>query len=452
MPGGKSRSGKTGHLEPSAHPGRILVVDDDEVDRKLLVVQLEKQGHLVCEAQNAAEALELLSETPFDIAVLDIMMPGMDGYDLIKRIRSNIRLEDLYIIVVSGLEETETIARCIELGAEDFLPRDFDPIILRARIESCMEKKLLKEKERVYMAAVLATERRLRDELKQGAEYVRSLLPPQIRVPGLRVDWLFNPSLSLGGDIFDYQLIGDNKLAFYLIDVSGHGIEAALYSVTLMHFLKFKALPNTDFGDPVSVLRRLNESFHMEEQNNLYFTAWYGVWDPASGELRYASAGAPPAVLIRPPEADDMQDSSPLPEGAAPLQSAAASGPSYVVEHLLTDGFAVGIDPDAVYQSQTVCPPRGSLLCLFSDGIYEAKSTEAPPNSSDEKTGIIGIEPFIGMLAASAQQPAAVPKAQSADKTFGRWIDLEGLAATVRSRVPGGKFDDDVSIIEFKLG
>ena len=205
------------------------------------------------------------------------------------------------------------------------------------------------------------------------------------------------------------------------------------------------------------MLKRLNESFRMEEQNNLYFTAWYGVWDPASGELRYASAGAPPAVLIRPPEAGDLmgQPGGPEPDLEAEGPDGAGNiGPAYVVEHLLTDGFAVGIDPDAAYQTQTVCPPRGSLLCLFSDGIYEAKSIDAPQGSKDDKTGIIGLEPFIGLLAASAQAPGAGKggTVHAGGPAFDKWIDLEGLASSVRQRVSGGKFDDDVSIIELKMG
>jgi sigma-B regulation protein RsbU (phosphoserine phosphatase) len=389
-------------LPPAPQSGRILVVDDELINRELLSRHLERQGHLVCQAPGGKEALALLREAPFDIVILDVMMPGMNGYQLLERIKSDEKLGDLYVIVISALEDTESIARCIQLGAEDYLPRNFEPVILKARIESCLEKKSLRAKEELYVAAVLETERRLRAELQEGAAYVRGLLPPRIDREGLKTDWLFVPSLSLGGDVFGYHAIEGGRLAIYLIDVSGHGIEAALFSVTLMNLLKSQVLPSTDFGDPASVLRRLNESFRMEEQNNLYFTAWYGVWEPASGELRYASAGSPPAVLVSP-------------EGE--------------VTRLETGGPAVGIDSGSSYEAKSSRPRRGSRLSLFSDGIYEVRTREG---------GILGLDAFIGLLASS------VPR--------GKRLDLSSLLRLVRSLSADERFDDDVSIVELCLG
>jgi sigma-B regulation protein RsbU (phosphoserine phosphatase) len=389
-------------LRPAPLSGRILVVDDELVNREILSRHLERQGHLVCQAQGGKEALALLREAPFDIVILDLMMPGMNGYQLLERIKSDEKLGDLYVIVISALEDTESIARCIQLGAEDYLPRNFEPVILKARIESCLEKKSLRAKEELYVAAVLETERRLRAELQEGAAYVRGLLPPRLDRDGLKTDWLFVPSLSLGGDVFGYHAIEGGRLAIYLIDVSGHGIEAALFSVTLMNLLKSQVLPRTDFGDPASVLRRLNESFRMEEQNNLYFTAWYGVWEPASGELRYASAGSPPAVLLSP-------------EGE--------------VMRLETGGPAVGIDSGSSYEAKACRPPRGSRLSLFSDGIYEVRTREG---------GVLGLDAFISLLSGS------VPK--------GKRLDLSSLLRLVRSLSADERFDDDVSIVELRLG
>lgn len=401
QPGRAPRINKA-ELPPAPHSGRILVVDDELINRELLSRHLERQGHLVCQAPGGKEALALLREAPFDIVILDVMMPGMNGYQLLERIKSDEKLGDLYVIVISALEDTESIARCIQLGAEDYLSRNFEPVILRARIESCLEKKSLKAKEELYVAAVLETERRLRAELQEGATYVRGLLPPRLDREGLKTDWLFVPSLSLGGDVFGYHAIEGGRLAIYLIDVSGHGIEAALFSVTLMNLLKSQVLPRTDFGDPASVLRRLNESFRMEEQNNLYFTAWYGVWEASSGELRYASAGSPPAILVSP-------------EGE--------------VTRLETGCPAVGIDSGSSYEAKACRPMRGSRLSLFSDGIYEVRTKEG---------GMLGLDAFIGLLASS------VPR--------GKRLDLASLLRLVRSLSADERFDDDVSIVELCLG
>lgn len=389
-------------LPPAPQSGRILVVDDNPFNRELLSRHLERQGHVVCQAPGGREALALLHEAPFDIVILDVMMPGMNGYQLLERLKSDERLGDLYVIVISSLADTESIARCIQLGAEDYLPRDFEPVILKARIESCLEKKSLKAKEKLYTAAVLETERLLRAELQEGAAYVRGLLPPKIDREKLRTDWLFVPSLSLGGDVFGYHAIEGGKLAIYLIDVSGHGIEAALFSVTLMNLLKSQVLPDTDFGDPASVLNRLNESFRMEEQNNLYFTAWYGVWAPLAGSLSYASAGAPPAVLVSP-------------EGE--------------VTRLETGCAAVGIDQDSRYEAKRLVLRRGSTLSLFSDGIYEVRTKDG---------GMLGLDAFIDILASSAPR--------------GKRLDLSTLLKLVRDLSADERFDDDVSIVELCLG
>lgn len=384
--------------------GRILVVDDDQLNRDLLARHLERQGHVVCTASDGAGALALLREAPFDVVLLDVMMPGMNGYQLLARIKSDERLRELYVIVVSALDDTRSIARCIQLGAEDYLSREFEPVVLKARIESCLEKKSLKEKEALYIAAVTETEKRLRAELQEGAAYVRGLLPPRFAGPALSTDWVFIPSLSLGGDVFGYHEIagGGGRLALYLIDVSGHGIEAALFSVTLMNLLKSQVLPGADFGEPASVLSRLNASFRMEEQNNLYFTAWYGVWDTSTRSLSFASAGGPPALLV-------------LPGGES--------------RELQTGGMIVGVDETAEYEMSRIEVPRGAGLYLFSDGVYEIKL---------EGGGILGLDNFSKLLAAGA--------------SAGLRPFLPSLIEEIRGLAPQRRFEDDVSVVEFRFG
>ena len=264
-------------LVSAPRPGRILVVDDNLFNRELLSRHLERQGHEVRAAGDGLAALELLRTEPFDVAIIDVMMPGMNGYQLLERMRAEEKLSGVHAIVISDLEDTQIIARCIQLGAEDYLPREFEPVILKARIESCLEKKRMKEEQELYVAALVEAQDKLRQELRGGASYVRSLLPERLSLPEISTDWEFIPSASLGGDVFGYHILGGNedgvglgKLAVYLIDVSGHGIEAALFSVTLMNMLKTQVLPGADFSNPASVLEKLNSSFRMEEQNNLY--------------------------------------------------------------------------------------------------------------------------------------------------------------------------------------
>ena len=198
-------------LEPAPRPGRILVVDDNLFNRELLSRHLERQGHEVRAAADGLAALELLRSEPFDVAIIDVMMPGMNGYQLLERMRAEEVLKGVHAIVISSLEDTQIIARCIQLGAEDYLPREFEPVILKARIESCLEKKRMKEEQELYMSALVEAQDKLSSELRGGASYVRSLLPERLTLPELATDWEFVPSASLGGDVFGYHLLGGEE-------------------------------------------------------------------------------------------------------------------------------------------------------------------------------------------------------------------------------------------------
>ena len=142
------------------------------------------------------------------------------------------------------------------------------------------------------------TQKRLSEELTEATNYIFSILPePRNAAP--RTQWLLVPSTELGGDSFGYHDIDVDHIAFYLLDVCGHGVGASLLSVTAINVLRSAALPNTDFRDPGAVLSSLNDAFPMERQNNMYFTIWYGVYQRSSGALRYASAGHPASVLCK---------------------------------------------------------------------------------------------------------------------------------------------------------
>jgi phosphoserine phosphatase RsbU/P len=397
-------------LESAPRPGRILVVDDNIFSREILSRHLERQGHEVRAAADGLAALELLRAESFDVAIIDVMMPGMNGYQLLERIKAEDALKGVRPIVISSIEDTQMIARCIQLGAEDYLPREYEPVILKARIESCLEKKRMKEEQELYVAALVDAQEKLRAELRGGAEYVRSLLPDRISETDLAIDWEFIPSASLGGDAFGYHELGngegsiaEKKLALYLIDVSGHGIEAALFSVTLMNMLKTQVLKGADFAEPGSVLDRLNASFKMEDQNYLFFTAWYGVWDPATRELCYASAGSPPALLV-------------LPDGSS-------------VE-LTGGGTIIGVDPDAHYDKGRVAVPPGSSLYVFSDGIYEFRANDGT---------IFGIDRFERLLVGAA---AGREKGSA----------LKRILDYARAECSTERFPDDISLLEAKLG
>ena len=148
---------------------RILVVDDDSLNRMLLSMNLTQEGHAVVEAENGREALERLAQERVDLVVTDIQMPELDGYGLLERRHADPRLLQIPFIVISGVDEMASVVRCIEMGAEDYLPKPFDPVLLRARIGACLEKKRLHDQERDYLTTIEAQ----KDALGQQADELR---------------------------------------------------------------------------------------------------------------------------------------------------------------------------------------------------------------------------------------------------------------------------------------
>lgn len=387
--------------------GRFLIIDDDPTNLELLSQHLERQGHVTCQAQNAMDALNILRKAPFDIILLDLMLPGsMNGLQLLDFLKTDEHLRDIAVIVISALEDPEVIASSIELGADDFMPRNFDQNLLKARINNILEKKEYKKQSDRVLRQLMETQAKLAAELRDAASYVHSILPRRSTLKHVRADWVFIPSLSLGGDSFYYQPIDTDNFMMFLIDVSGHGIEAALLSITIMNILRSQALGNVDFKEPASVLASLNSSFRLEEQNNMFFTIWYGVYNLESRTLRYASGGSPPAILVKP-------DSTYL--------------------ELTTDGVIIGVDEQAIFTESSVTIEAGSTLFLFSDGIYEVHTAN---------NNLLNWDEFIEILKAEASSCCLNPCKESRARE---------IVSAVRSRMRYKTFDDDVSLMEFSF-
>jgi DNA-binding response OmpR family regulator len=136
------------------HPGCVLVADDDMVNRLLLARGLERDGHRVRAVADGLQALEALRDGLFDCVLLDVLMPGMDGYQVLQHIRSEPKLRHTPVIMISALDDVESVVRCIEMGADDYLPKPFDPVILRARINAGLARKRLHDLEQEYLENV----------------------------------------------------------------------------------------------------------------------------------------------------------------------------------------------------------------------------------------------------------------------------------------------------------
>jgi sigma-B regulation protein RsbU (phosphoserine phosphatase) len=164
----------------------------------------------------------------------------------------------------------------------------------------------------------------------------------------MRTEWMLEPSARLGGDAFGYGPLDDHMFALYLIDVSGHGVSAAMLSVSVMNVLRERALPATDFKVPELVLSALNAMFQMDRHDDRYFTIWYGVYDSLDRMLTYATGGHHAGSLV-PVERDHAQT-------------------------LKTSGPPIGAIADARFDAARTRVPAGSALYLFSDGVFEVRT------------------------------------------------------------------------------
>lgn len=162
--------------------GLLLIVDDNEENRDVLARRLKKQGHRTVTAGSGPEALSALTEQPFDLVLLDIMMPEMDGYEVLFRIKSGSSTQHLPVIMISALDELESVVRCIEMGAADYLPKPFNPTLLRARVGASLREKRAHDREQRYTAEIAESYRRLR-ELERLRDDLTYMIVHDLRTP-----------------------------------------------------------------------------------------------------------------------------------------------------------------------------------------------------------------------------------------------------------------------------
>ena len=165
--------GSAGIAGRARETGLILVADDVRANRDLLERHLIREGHKVTLAEGGRQALALADKEPFDLILLDLMMPDLDGFQVLARLKADGRLQDIPVIMISALEEEETVIKCIQAGAEDFLPKSFNPILLRARIDACLDRKHARDREKVYLD-------RLEVEKRKSEGLLLNILPPKI--------------------------------------------------------------------------------------------------------------------------------------------------------------------------------------------------------------------------------------------------------------------------------
>ncbi|MZH01939.1 MAG: response regulator [Nitrospinae bacterium] len=286
---------------------KILVVDDDPNYKLFLLRTLEEWGHEVITAEDGLEALDIMKKEPIRLIISDWMMPEMDGVQLCKNIRSWKDKDYIYFIMVTTKSAQPDLITGREAGADDFLSKSFDTdelkVCLRTGIRIINLQNELKEKSEKLNIAYEKINRSykiIEDDLKAASIMQNHLLPPAGIIENINFQWIFKPAGFVAGDTFNYFPIDEENIAFYMIDVSGHGVPSALLSVTLQQLLSPSSERVTNGGynneallEPVEVLKNLNQRFQMNGENQQYFTMVYGVVNQKEEFLKFSLAGHP---------------------------------------------------------------------------------------------------------------------------------------------------------------
>jgi sigma-B regulation protein RsbU (phosphoserine phosphatase) len=344
-------------LEPALtqHKVTVLLVDDQPIVGETVRRMLAGEDDIVFHfCKDPTRAVERANEIHPTVILQDLVMPDLDGLTLVKHFRENEATRETPMIVLSAKEEPKVKADAFGLGANDYIVKLPDRLELLARIRYHSKSYIyLLQRNEAYQA-LLASQEMLAKDVAQAAKYVHSLLPDKLTEGEIRTDWRFIPSAELGGDSFGYDWLDDDHFAFYLLDVSGHGVGAALLSVSALNALRSQSLPQADFHDPGQVITALNRAFQMDQQNGLFFTIWYGIYHRPTRRLDYAGGGHPPALLL----------TGPTPETAKQLE-------------LESGGPMVGAVPDLEFETSTCQVDAFGLLSLYSDGAFEIEQPDS---------------------------------------------------------------------------
>src|SRR3984957_9856780 len=274
---------------------KILVVDDVFENRDLLLRRLKRLGFTqIDQAQNGVEALAAIAAKAYDLVLLDIMMPELDGFGVLEVLKRDGRINELPVVVISALSEIEPVVRCIELGAEDFLFKPFNPTLLRARVLATLEKKALRDRTRDELA-------RKQKELNEARVLQLALAPPAFAGEragrALRIDVLLEPAKEVGGDLADHFALGDDTLVLALGGVSDKGAGAALMMArthALVRALAARPDAAALFAEPGRALDLVNVALAEGNASCRFVTFLLATLDMPSGRLVYEPTGQVP--------------------------------------------------------------------------------------------------------------------------------------------------------------
>jgi phosphoserine phosphatase RsbU/P len=346
----------------------LLVVDDNEDNLYTLTRRLNREGYVnLTTAASGREALQQLTSQTFDLVLLDIMMPDMNGYEVLEQIKTNPAWRDIPIIMISALSEIDSVIRCIELGAEDYLNKPFNATLLRARIGASLEKKRLRDEVRRNL-------QRLEEELDAARTLQLGMLPRQFppcsSEQPVSVHAVMHPAREVGGDLYDCFYADDHSFCFLVGDVSGKGAAAALFMARTRSLVRIVVELwrewRSDEIRAATLVEAVNRELCQNNDDRMFVTLFLGLLNTATGVLSFVNSGHPAPHLL------------------------CADGQTRQIE--ARPEVPLGIRRAVRFEGGTLQMLPGDGLVVYSDGVVEA---------SNEKDELFSIERLTEQLDAA---------------------------------------------------
>ncbi len=340
------------------------------MNQKVLQGILRKEPDLeIVTAANGGDAVAMAQRLHPDLILLDIMMPIKDGYQVCTELKADAATAEIPIIFLSALGEVADKIKGLDLGAADYITKPFDNGEVLARVRTQLRVRQLSQTLREVNGRLLEEQARLQADLRAASDVQRALIPrPGFELPGIRLAWLFEPCSTVGGDVFNVRRLDEEHVAFYVLDVSGHGVPAAMVSVSVSQSLApgsgivlarppGRAVTITAPGD---VLAHLDGEYPIGRFDH-FFTISYLVLHVPSGRLRYSTAAHPSPVLQA---------------GDGSLRLLEEGGP------------VIGLG-DMTFDPGETSLVAGDRLFLYTDGIVEHAERDGPAFGVDSLYAIL---------------------------------------------------------------
>ncbi len=322
----------------------VLIVDDEERILEILKLYLEKHNYEVYTANSGQEALEVLEQIKADVIVSDLMMPDIDGTQLCKIVKNEEKYENPYFIMLTARTNIDSKIEGLKIGADDYITKPFNVKEVIARVYSGARIKNLQKTIVEKNRELERYKSKMEKEIYMASRFQKSLIPRKGRVTDdIFIDYLYIPAIQIGGDIFDIREQSNGNIAFFVADVTGHGIVAALIAAILkLSFVQACSLYDT----PYEIARKINKDLIDTTTDEQFVSIFLGVIDTDKMELKYVRAGHPEQFL----KTDGK-----------------------IVE-LGGDGFLMGITENLLIQEQKIRILPEDTVYLFTDGITEAQN------------------------------------------------------------------------------